>query len=328
MSLKIYLYYVVNLFGGITMNQSEWKKAKYHDKHKWYNKTRRIQKSFQYNSDPNAKVIHHLRDTEEQRKYNDEHYELWGFEIDENGNEHFEYGKYVAFVTKEEHHKIHLVSDETRCRMCESQRIRRKNNPVSPETCKKISESNLGRPGMVGKDHPMYGKHHTEETRQKIRDHLPDQSGEKNPFYGKHHSEETRKKISESGKGKHSGENNGMFGKHLTDSHKEKMSVSLKAAWTDEMKQAARERNSGTNSPLYGTHRSDDTRKKISNALKGKPSRLKNVPRKEEHKVNIRKSLMVIRDKYKEYKRNGGTLSWNEFRHELKLNKDKDIACE
>ena len=61
----------------------------------YYKKVRSIQKSLQYNSDSNAKIIHHLRDTEEQRKYNDEHYELWGFEIDEDGNEHFEYGKYV-----------------------------------------------------------------------------------------------------------------------------------------------------------------------------------------------------------------------------------------
>ena len=67
------------------MNQKEWKiSEQYKDKFKWYNKTRKIQKSLQYNQDINAKIIHHLRDTEEQRKYNDEHYELWGFEIDEN----------------------------------------------------------------------------------------------------------------------------------------------------------------------------------------------------------------------------------------------------
>lgn len=83
------------------MNQKEWKKSgKFPGKHEWYNKTRKIQKSLKYNSNPESKVIHHLRDTEEQRKYNDEHYELFGFEIDENGNEHFEYGKYVIFVTK------------------------------------------------------------------------------------------------------------------------------------------------------------------------------------------------------------------------------------
>ena len=68
------------------MNQKEWKKSgKFPGKYKWYNLTRKFQRSLCYEQDPNATVIHHLRDTEEQRKYNDEHYELWGFEIDENG---------------------------------------------------------------------------------------------------------------------------------------------------------------------------------------------------------------------------------------------------
>ena len=97
------------------MNQKEWKLSKKYDgKYSWYNKTRKIQKSLKYNSNPNAVVIHHLRDTEEQRKYNDEHYELWGFEICEDGNEHFEYGKYIIFLTKEDHDLYHQRSDETR----------------------------------------------------------------------------------------------------------------------------------------------------------------------------------------------------------------------
>lgn len=84
----------------------------------WYNKVRKMLLSREFelleNCDKDAKVIHHLRDTEEQRKYNDEHYELWGFEIDENGNEHFEYGKYVVFWTKEHHNDYHHHSEETR----------------------------------------------------------------------------------------------------------------------------------------------------------------------------------------------------------------------
>ena len=77
-------------------------------------KSRSLQKSLKYNQDPNAVVRHHLMDTEEQRNYNNTHYELWGFEIDENGEEHFEYGKYIIFVTNEEHLKIHHLSEETR----------------------------------------------------------------------------------------------------------------------------------------------------------------------------------------------------------------------
>lgn len=40
-------------------------------------KSRLIQKSLKYNSDPNAIVRHHLMDTPEQIAYNNEHYEMW-----------------------------------------------------------------------------------------------------------------------------------------------------------------------------------------------------------------------------------------------------------
>lgn len=93
------------------MNQKEWKTSgKFKGKYEWYNKTRKIQKSLQYNIDEKANRIHHLRDTEEQRKYNDEHYELWGF--NEDGT--FEYGKYVIFVTEEWHNNYHKDSEETK----------------------------------------------------------------------------------------------------------------------------------------------------------------------------------------------------------------------
>ena len=112
------------------MNQREWKTSrKFTDKYKWYNKTRKIQKSLKYNPDSNATVIHHLRDTEEQQKYNDEHYELWGHNLDGT----FEYGKYVIFVTKEEHTKIHKCSEETR------QKISKNGKGMSGKCHKKIS---------------------------------------------------------------------------------------------------------------------------------------------------------------------------------------------
>lgn len=61
---------------------------------------------------------------------------------------------------------------------------------------------------LAGKNHPMYGKKLTDETRKKISDAV---KGEKHPMYGKKHSEETRKKISEASN--HKGENNPMYGK-------------------------------------------------------------------------------------------------------------------
>lgn len=67
--------------------------------------------------------------------------------------------------------------------------------PVSEETKIKIRNSTIGE-----KNH-FYGKHHTEESLQKIRQARKKQVGEKNPFYGKHHTEESKRKISEAKKG-------------------------------------------------------------------------------------------------------------------------------
>ena len=58
---------------------------------------------------------------------------------------------------------------------------------------------------MSGENHPLYGKHHTKEAREKMS--LAKQGvyeGENNPFYGKKHSKENLEKM----KGTHSGKNN------------------------------------------------------------------------------------------------------------------------
>lgn len=125
------------------------------------------------------------------------------------------------------------------------------NGPQPEETKRKISEANTGKivseetrkklsdirkecwqnedyrlnqvekhKWQAGEDHPFYGRHHTEDTKEKISqkakerfandtDHpfhnKRDLSAENNPFYGKTHSEETKQKISKA----NSGANNG-----------------------------------------------------------------------------------------------------------------------
>lgn len=54
----------------------------------------------------------------------------------------------------------------------------------------------------AGEKHPMFGKHHSEETKQKMK---ASNSKENNKFYGKKHSEETKRKMS-TRKGKYIGE--------------------------------------------------------------------------------------------------------------------------
>lgn len=70
-----------------------------------------------------------------------------------------------------------------------------------------------------GVRNPFYGKHHTEEAKEKNRlAHL----GENSVWYGKHHTEETKQKISKA----NSGKNHYNYGGHLSNEHKDKLSAS------------------------------------------------------------------------------------------------------
>ena len=71
---------------------------------------------------------------------------------------------------------------------------------------------------VFGKNNHMFGKSHSDETKQKIsetrkRNKLA--AGENNPMFGRKHSDETCQKISETQKhnGSNAGENNPMFGR-------------------------------------------------------------------------------------------------------------------
>lgn len=157
------------------MNQKEWKTSgKFPGKYKWYNQTRKFQRSLCYESDPNANIIHHLRDTEEQRNYNDTHYEYWGF--NEDGT--FEYGKYVVFWTKEHHDSYHTESEETHKKVClgvqkayenglRQKRVEQMTGKGNPQYGKRGPLSTCY--GRCGELHPMYGKHHSEESLNKIQ---------------------------------------------------------------------------------------------------------------------------------------------------------------
>lgn len=87
--------------------------------------------------------------------------------------------------------------------------------PMSEKTRKKLSESKKGQASWSkgrkisersGENHPMFGKHHSEESIKKMSQVKKGKMvGENNPFYGKTHSEETKKKISEAKKLMYSG---------------------------------------------------------------------------------------------------------------------------
>jgi group I intron endonuclease len=80
---------------------------------------------------------------------------------------------------------------------------------------------------LAGENHPMFGKHHSSESIQKMRNVKIGKTasaytkaklsklrtGEKNNMFGKKHSIETRKKMSNTATGKYVGEKNPMYGK-------------------------------------------------------------------------------------------------------------------
>lgn len=199
-------------------------------------------------------VVHHRNDTEECRKYNDEHYEIYGCNLDGT----FEYGKYVVFMTNAEHNTYH-----------------HKGKTLSSEQKAKLSETNKG------EKNGFYGKKHTEETRQRLREialgrKLSEETKQKikafwkdhkNGFYGKRHSEEAKRKISEAHKGK-----------KLSEETRKKMS----------------EAHRGEKNHSYGKRLSEETIQRIKDVV----------------------SQQAKNDSlhYHKYKANNGTLSWYEFR--------------
>lgn len=111
--------------------------------------------------------------------------------------------------------------------------------------CAKAISENAKKRLANPENNPMYGKHHTEESKAKMREaKLGVFVGENSPYYGKHLSEETRKKISEANKGKNAGENNPMYDIHRY----------------------------GEDNPFYGKCHTQEAKDKISSYARNRPS--------------------------------------------------------
>lgn len=143
------------------MNKEEyWQKRRNKLSNNKYKAVHKLLKDWKQQNDIDERcVVHHRDDTEECRKYNEEHYELWGF--NEDGT--FEYGKYVLFMTNADHcsyhhknkvsgHKGHYHTDEWKNMM--SQRM----------TGRVITDEHRAKIGIANK-----GKVRSEEAREKNR---------------------------------------------------------------------------------------------------------------------------------------------------------------
>ena len=134
---------------------------------------------------------------------------------------------------------------------------------------------------ISGENNPFFGKHHTEEAKEKNRQaHLGkpgrkgipcseeakaklrakalerDMSGENNPFFGKHHTDETKAVLS----AKMSGENGPMYGRSPTNKGVPR---------TDEEKARMSAAQTGENNSFFGKHHTEQAKEAIRQAHLG-----------------------------------------------------------
>ena len=289
-------------------------------------KSREIQRSLKYNPDPNATVRHHLMDTPEQIEYNKEHYEMWGHNLDGT----FEYGKYMIFVTQEEHLRIHSICDDTRKKISISQKLR-----LSRKDARRGREFKKG-------DIPWNkGLSPTEETRRRISVNRKGKcAGEEHPFYGKHHSEESLEKMRKASREYWSDENNRML--HSERCKGRKQSPETIAKRTEKLightvSQETRDKISAANSGRKFTeeHReklciarrtriiSEDTKSKTSESMKLVMS---NAEHRKQISETVKKQKQAKKLLYDTYRSSGGTLLWNDFQSFLKHNFERNYV--
>ena len=121
---------------------------------------------------------------------------------------------------------------------------------------------------VTGENNPFYHRHHSEETKQKLRELnvgkvIPEEvrkkmgmKGKDHPLYGKHHSEESRKKMSEAQKGPKSHN----WGKKFSEETCKKMSESVKKSWEKRdrtVSQEARKKMSDAHKRYYAMKRGE-----------------------------------------------------------------------
>jgi hypothetical protein len=176
-------------------------------------------------------------------------------------------GSHHTEKAKEINRQKHLgktLSEETLRKMSEAQ----KGRTHSEETRRKMSEA------QRGEKHHFFGKHPSEETREKLRissknrPPITDVTRQRisKSLEGRKLTEESRHKISVSMKGKNAGERNFFYGKHHTEESRKKISESQKrrAPISEEtlLRMSVAQR---------GKIKTEEHRRKIGDSKKGKP---------------------------------------------------------
>lgn len=185
-----------------------------------------------------------------------------------------------------EANKRRIWTPESKAKMS----LAKKGKTPSPETKAKLSAA------KKGEKNSFYGKHPTEETKQKLREAHKKQIGENHPMWGKHHSLETKAKIAAAHKGKKRSpesiakqratcEEKRMRKEMRGEEHNPvvKKTVGLiqgggKNSWlgrhhTEESKQKIKQNRRsyvGENHPMWGKHHTPEARRNMSLGQKGR----------------------------------------------------------
>ena len=181
---------------------------------------------------------------------------------------------------------------------------------------------------MSGKNHPLYGKHHSEETKRKISETETGKimseesrrkmseyrsgrkmpifsemySGEGNPFYGKTHTEETKRKISEA----NSGSLESRVGKEKADELKKKMSKVRKGKTYEEIYgvEKSKEIKEKFHNSMIGFKHSEESKRRMSEADKNRPPITEETRQKRSESLKGKKRTEESKKRYSEAARN------------------------
>ena len=152
---------------------------------------------------------------------------------------------------------------------------------ASEETRRKMSQNHYD---CSGKNHPMFGKHHTEESKKKMSN---SHKGQISPNKGKPMSEEQKKKLSEANKNI-SDETR----KKMSESHKGKPSPNKGKKMSEETRRKLSESHKGQIPPNKGKPHSEESKKKMSESHKGQIPPNKGKPMSEEQKKKLSKIVL------------------------------------